>query len=302
MPTSIARHPAILPSDMVAVRGRLTEAIARLEQFDVPVPKDCRLRVAVVVLTSVITADEFPTTALEFTKFVNAMELAEDFHAITAHLPTIGQGETRTQLKAAIRGSLAATEDDREPFRYQSQHWVGAMLREANLNPRIPVRRDRLNPDFIVQPLTSDYGVEVKRPMYERNVRANVEKAAEQLASFGLEGAVLVDVSDCVRQQPMASFQIEVQRLSDLIDGILWNDAARMHRPGYGHVFMAAAYARGAWIVRPGPPVTVTRENYFLATLFRYGKTASFFAGDSIHRRLEIAIAGEGFTMIAGRR
>ena len=95
------------------------------------------------------------------------------------------------------------------------------------------------------------YAVEAKRPQFLRNVIARFDDASEQLASYGLSGGIMMDVTDCVRDIPRGAVDDEVRRIAlSLYDRVFVT--GRGHRPGYGHIMTAGAYARLAWSVDEG--------------------------------------------------
>lgn len=267
-------------NDLELRRAALEGSINILKQFGVIIPESSRLHSACATIAGVISHGEFPTDPPEITELVNALEIAEDFSSIASHLPPNRQTDIRLQLNEAVKGTLAALEDDRAPFRYQSQYWIRSVLIDAGLNPTIPLDTTRENPDFLISPLTILYGAEVKRPMYGKNLASNIEKAASQLSSYSLDGCVFIDVSDCIREQGSDWANNEVRRYSQVADELIWDDERQEHRPGYHHVILVATISRGTWIYRSKPIPTVDRENHVAVKTYahRYGTTAYYAA------------------------
>jgi hypothetical protein len=266
-------------SDLVRRAGRLAVAIDQLTAFGVTVSQGSRLRCALSRIEEVAASGFFPNLPDQITELVNALEAAEDFSAIAAGLPQTNQAESRKQLRVAIGGELSGLEVDREPYRFQTQHWIGTVLRAAGLTTEIPPPSAKESPDYLVGYLTQKYGVEVKRPMYTRNISANVEKAAKQIASFSVRGAIFLDVSDCLRERSTADVGAEVLRLTRIVETQIWDDFRREPLPNYNHVLMICVFARGNWVFVEAPTPLVRRENHVeLYTFYRHGTMAGFAA------------------------
>lgn len=300
-------HTLRLADQLPRLRDELRLAMERLESFGVLIDQQSRLRAAESALEQGITSHDLESDSDRVTELVNAIEIAEDFGAISRSLPQTHEAETRHQLRRAVAGSLLSADDDREPYRYQSQFWMGTILDSAGLHPTLPIVTDGgRKPDFIIQPLTTKYGAEVKRPMHEHNIATNVEKAVSQLEALGVEGLVTVDVSDCLRQVPVERYRNEVERLANEIDDVLWDSSANRHRGRFRRIFLVAAYARGKWLKGSRGSPTLWRVNYFYPTLLTYqhnrGQNLTTLAANQIWNAMRLAIAGADFEVTGGRR
>jgi hypothetical protein len=93
---------------------------------------------------------------------------------------------------------------------------------------------------------TFTYGVEAKRPESFKNVIPRFKDGSEQLNSFGVTGAVLVDAADCVRGLKRQDAELALfEAAQHLIDEIHVQSEGRQAR--YSHIIVTALYARTAW-------------------------------------------------------
>jgi hypothetical protein len=95
-----------------------------------------------------------------------------------------------------LGGTLEGKTKDSTPDDFQSQFWVGTLLAQSGLRPKVlGGTREGVRPDFLIEAATLDCAVEVKRPKNIQSARRAVAAAAGQLHGFGLPGVVVVDLS-----------------------------------------------------------------------------------------------------------
>lgn len=106
------------------------------------------------------------------------------------------------------------------------------------------------SPDLVVASGVSEYGIEAKRPEFARNVVPRMIDARDQLNSYGLQGAVVMDVADCLRDVA-GDKDAEVQRLGRSINAEVFEEG-RGNRAGYSGIIMSATFARTPWTSEDG--------------------------------------------------
>jgi hypothetical protein len=182
---------------------------------------------------------------------LRALELAYDYDDIAATLPSKTVAAVRRELEQSLVGSLEPSASDRRALQLQSQFIVRGALVLAGLDPRHPLPRSGgKSPDLVIENAISEYGIEVKRPEFARNVLPRMMDARDQLDSYGLQGAVVIDVADCLRGHSGDKDE-EVQRLGRLIYEEVFAEG-QGNRPGYSGIIMSGAFARIAWTSEDG--------------------------------------------------
>jgi hypothetical protein len=250
-------------------RDQLASAIDTLNRWGVRVAEDSRLHEARLALVQVAIDGAFPADPGEARSVVNALITAQDFAEIAARLPPHRVAEVRKELQISVdRGSVRQNEDDRQPYQLQSQHWVGTVLDLGGLSPSLPPVRQGKSPDFFVYNGTAKYGVEVKRPVSEKAIRARLQDAIDQLTAVDVYGAVVLDLTDCMKDSHPDTFVPEGERLGNVVDAIIWDEKAQRHHLGFERIIMATAFARGAWSIAQTNPPRVGFVNISASSVF----------------------------------
>ena len=221
-------------------------SIASLRDWGVKVPDNSRLHQALDVLNQAASSGLLAPAHRGDQLGLRALELAYDYADIGATLPLKRVATVRQELEQSLAGSLDPSAVDRSALQLQSQFLVRAALVLVGLSPRHPSPRPRVkSPDLVVENATSEYGIESKRPEYARNVIPRMKDARDQLDSYGLQGAVVIDAADCLRGF-VGNKDTEVERLARSMSAEMFEEG-RGYRPGYSGIIVSGAFARVAW-------------------------------------------------------
>ena len=247
----------------------LDATIAVMAARGVVIAVQNRIRASSDLLRACAAARRLPEDAMDDGTVVHALRNAIDFSDIAKFLP--GRLSKRDQRELAIMvncGTLAETEDARQPYQYQSSLWIGAVLHYGGLAPKVPAvpqRHDVLpNPDYLVERISMQYGVEVKRPMTWQGLERDLfPRALGQLEAREVSGAVVVDISDLVAHVDYGDFNPEVVSASERVVRLAWDDSLKRVRPGCSRAMVVAAFARNAHSVNPeGTLMTIANAMY----------------------------------------
>jgi len=168
-------------------------------------------------------------------------------------------------LQDAAKGTAGRLEEERKPYQFQSQLWIGSVFAAGRLRPRIVPPDTGRTPDFLLCLPGRDYGLEVKRPSSSKSLCRLVEDGAQQLAARGLGGGVAVDCSDCLsretlcrraenpRQPPYVVIDREFEELYRRVGSTVFDWSRREHLPGFAHVNFVIVFAQGWRWLSTGP-------------------------------------------------
>jgi hypothetical protein len=180
---------------------------------------------------------------------LRALELAFDYTAIADTLPPKVVASVRKELQQSLAGPLAPPETAQGPLQLQSQFIVRAALARAGEVPIHPTHSPKLGratPDLLLERGLGRYALEVKRPTAAKNAVPRLEDAHGQLSDYGLPGAILIDLTDCLKGIPGEELDLEVRRLTlSLYDRVFVTGVG--HRPGYSNIMVVGTFARVAW-------------------------------------------------------
>jgi hypothetical protein len=226
----------------------LDQAAATLATWGVKLPAGGRLPQARDILDHAAETGELVPKDRGDDLGLRALEFALDYAAIADTLPPTRVAAVRRDLETSLGGALAPPDELMGPVQMQSQFVVRAALVRAGLSPDHPTQSHHVgkNPDLILENGIARYAVEVKRPRTEAGFLARFDDARDQLVEYGLPGAVLIDVTDCVRSFPLADIDREVRRLAlTLYDRVFVT--GRGYKPGYRSIMVAGTFGRVAW-------------------------------------------------------
>jgi hypothetical protein len=229
-------------------------AISILRAYGVKVPESSRLHQAKDVLMEAVNTGALVPAHRGDSLGLRALETSLDFSAIAATLPPTRVADVRRELSAAVEGGLELAAENQTALQYQSQYVVRAALVRAGLQPMHPLAGPRKGkkPDLLIEQGTMTYGIEAKRPQAARNVVPRMEDARDQLRHYGVAGAVLIDVSDCIRHVARSALDDAVRSHAlSMYERIFVPDCG--YNPGYSGIMLAGAYARVAWTAEDGP-------------------------------------------------
>jgi hypothetical protein len=282
----------------------LSNVITRLEGADIRVPLVGRLRKELRVLQTAATGS-LPTTKREQVVLANAMADAFEFHDIIAAF-----GDQLTTFAAELRDSMKGKHDDRSSraagARFQSQLWLGSVLKMGRYEVRIPTGA-KSRPDFLVEEGISTYGVEVKRPDTVAGAKRKLKEGASQLRSYGVAGAVIMDLSEAVGLHSLAwslrhsieptvqSMHSEFADLDMALKTQTLNELAHQPKPGYEGVVVIFSFARSAvWI--QGPQAGITVVAFAAARSIVPGiKNVRYYHATDLNERIVLGLNRLGF-------
>lgn len=227
----------------------LHAALTALKAYGVHIPVLSRIDQAIEVLEHALATGDLIPAARGDSLGLQALELAFDYSAIATTLPPLPLAAVRRELRDSLRGSLDSGGPDKTAVQLQAQFVVRAGLVRGGLAPTHPTHSTNLgipSPDLLLEKGNSTYAVEVKRPQFERNVIPRLRAARDQLDGFGSRGAVILDVTDCVRGMSPKDIDAEVRRLAIQVYGEVFEDN-RGYRPGYSSIMVAGILARAGW-------------------------------------------------------
>ena len=248
--TSDLREIPVRPVRDVAREARtdLGDSIDALKAWGVKIEEDSRLHQALSILEHAETTGVLAPLHRGDQLGLRALELAFDYSAIARTLPDEKIAAVRRELEQSTQGPLEPTDGGRGAVQLQSQFIVRAALVLAN---EIPIRPAKSKPgvsvpDLVLENGMTNYAVEVKRPEKAKNVVPRMVDARNQLNKSGMTGAILIDITDCVRGASNEQVDCEVSRLAlRMYDLIFANE--RGHKRGYEGVMSAGTFARTAW-------------------------------------------------------
>lgn len=233
----------------------IDKAMRVLTAWGVAIPNDSRLHKAQKILEHAMQTNILVPSHRGDLLGLRALELAFDYAAIADTLPSTPLAAMRRELRNSLIGDIEPPEQSRGPLQLQSQGLMRAAFVSAGLSPLHPTHSPRLgisSPDLVLENGTLRYAIEAKRPQKSGNILARFTEGCAQLAKFGLPGGVLVDVTDCVRGLDLKTVNDEVSRAALSLSEEVFV-AGSGHKPGFGHVMLAGAYARVAWSSEDAP-------------------------------------------------
>ena len=190
------RPVAIIATENIA---RIDRALIKLMECGVRVEAHSRLHQARDVL--VAAAQGLGITPLQRGDDLGlrALETALDYHTIASATRPQMPASVRRELRDSLRGSLSPPPNAFSALQLQSQAVGFAVFALAGCEPHHPAKVQGQSPDILLDRYMSTYAVELKRPQVRGNIIANCHVGYDQLVASGHTGAVLIDVTDCVR-------------------------------------------------------------------------------------------------------
>jgi hypothetical protein len=220
---------ALTPGACDVVADTADEAMDVFAAWDIPLPKQERLRQAVRLLRKVAAARSWGTTEAERARVAAALSVAGDFILIAQCLRGDPVAAISEEIRTALGQGLAALAQGGGHSDLQSQYWFGMLLARAGLRPRVPRAGER-RPDFVVGADTMDFGVEHKRPRTEHSAPGALDKAAGQLRDYGdvhhTPGVIVMNLSDAVGVQRLAGTPLQTPGVERHLIGELFQAQA----------------------------------------------------------------------------
>lgn len=194
--TAILPFIHLTPEACSALAAALRDAIAVLESWNLRVGFS-RLRAAEQHLRQVAKQGSFGESDAQLIQTAKAAAIASDFYLISTALNKDRDDPIAEELEVAIKGNLEGSNKNASPYEIQAQYWVGMLLAQSKLRPKVPPVNGR-RPDFVISLGTLDCGVEVKRPRSTQGIIRCLGDAANQLKDYGLPGVIALDLSACI--------------------------------------------------------------------------------------------------------
>ena len=187
----------LTPKRMADLADGLEDAIAKMEQWGIPVRGGSRLTNALRLLRGVASANAFPEARGTLIAVPHAARDAQELTEIGHVLPDRPLDPVAEALRRVAGGTLG--QSPHRAYQSQSELWVGAMLARAGAFTGVIKDPKDKSPDYVVRNGNMEYSVEVKRPASLAKARTLVSGAATQLLSRRYHGgALVVDLTDCL--------------------------------------------------------------------------------------------------------
>ncbi|HEX6367758.1 MAG TPA: hypothetical protein VF006_02420, partial [Longimicrobium sp.] len=162
--------------------------------------------------------------------------------AIVESLPDERLEVIATDLQRVVGGQLGQMAGKRTAFQFQSQFWAGAMLVGTGVSAVVPPQGSETRVDYLLMNGTINYGVEVKRPEKRETAGKLLRDAASQLRRAKLEGAVIMDLSDCFQEfwhsadVPRGRTEAGFDEMASELSSMIFDEHARKIQPGFENV------------------------------------------------------------------
>ncbi len=133
-----------------------------------------------------------------------AVAAAVDLYHISTCLGDESVRAIAVELGQITHGRLLARSEKSSARNYLSQFWVGALLAQSKLAPRVFANAvpGRSRPDFHITCGGVDFAVEIKRPRRLGSTERNLLHAGDQLRDCGRPGIIVMDATDCMSTDP----------------------------------------------------------------------------------------------------
>lgn len=172
-----------------------------------------RLREARSVLQDVVCKNSFGDSGPDKFETAKAIQTVDDFFQIASVLGPTRVDGIAGELAPAFAGALREIDRSAAPYETQSQFWLATIFARAGIVPMLLAAEVGHRPDYVVSVDTIYYAIEVKRPHSWHSAPDALDRAAAQIRSVELPGAVILDVSACVGADRL---------LSQTADGSPW--------------------------------------------------------------------------------
>lgn len=290
------------PSQDVAAEAAsdLGVAIEAIERWGVTVPPDSRLRQAWSLLTDVSHTGRISPEQRGDTLGHRALQVAMDFADIARTLPTGRHADYRKDLTRAIAGPLYDMAEPGSAAQFQSQLMVRTAFVKAGADTTLPTwsgRDGRKKPDLLIEDGLVQLAVEVKRPSRWKTMMPRATDAAAQILDAGLQGGIVLDVTDCLDGIPPAEWDDKLLRAAEEMAQLFFV-RGRGFQPGYSHILILLLFARPAWYaVEENGNTQVMVYNSSVSWAFAMERgTIGYLRGQRLRAQLERGLNRLGFT------
>jgi hypothetical protein len=152
-------------------------------------------------------------------------------------------------------------------------------------------------PEFYIEHGTERVAVEVKRIESLARIRASIEDARDKFAAQECDGALVIEVSDCLVLDGAESIARQVDDIAATATDVIWqppgSGLATGFKPGFRNVKCLCVVARGAWrTILDGPP---RLEALGIATTSSFAMTRNSMAAHRAERiKNQLTVAFDG--------
>ena len=217
----------LTPAACLEVWYALVYALEQFRRWNIEPPPGSWVDEAAAWLKLVHERGSLGATDDELRRTSAAVAVAVDLYHISTSLAEESNRIVAAEIGRVIKGRLLGRGDLAAGVDYLSQFWVGTLLAQSKLKPRVfgydsPGHR---KPDFLVESGRVDFAVEVKRPRNPHSARRSVLTAAAQLRDHGGPGIVIIDATECMSTDPWA-----VIRQGTRVDNQVREELKGLHR------------------------------------------------------------------------
>jgi hypothetical protein len=250
-PIAIIPFSRLSPSACSALAAAIDDASEVFSRWQLPTGMSTRLLKAKGRLLKVADQDSYGTTPDELYETAKAIILANDFYLISRTLKDDRADPIAEELEVALGGTLSEIETKKKnAFDIQSQFWFGTVLAYSGLHPAVPDSKKR-RPDFLINVGSLSCGVEIKRPKTQASAWRALSSAASQLREYGLPGAIVLDLTQCVNADELilhkgrvSASQIVKHRFYPLADRLTKEASNYSRSDKFGRILLLKMYAR----------------------------------------------------------
>jgi hypothetical protein len=197
------------PAACGKIRRALDSGVAAFRRWGIQPPPGSWIQEATTWLDSVVARNSLGQNDDELKRTSSAIAMAVDLYHIGTCLGEDANRQVAAELAKVAHGRLLGRGDSAAGKDYLTQFWVGALLAQSKLNPRVIAYdvEDQSKPDFLIPKGKISFGVEVKRPRSPTSARRAVHKAASQLRTLNGPGIIIIDATECMSVDPWAVTQ-----------------------------------------------------------------------------------------------
>jgi hypothetical protein len=212
------------PESCAEVRRALDVALETFLHWNIDPPSGTWVQEAAQWLEYVTQRKSLGATDEELQRTSAAIAMVVDFYHISTSLGIEANRQVGAELARLANGRLPGPGRTAAGKDFLSQFWVGTLLAQSKLEPRIPAydRPNQAKPDFLIERGRVSFAIEVKRPQTTHSARRAVLKAGDQLRTLYMPGIIVIDATDCLTVDPWAIHQpdsgVREQRASDIAE------------------------------------------------------------------------------------
>jgi hypothetical protein len=261
----IPEHRRVAPSSCAVLSRRLNRLVDSFKRRGVAVPASSRLVREARALAEVAAVGTFPTNRDSRRVIANAVHDVHEFRKIVALLGLSKAATLTHDLRSALKGTPEKAEPTRRPYQFQSQLWIGSLFAASSLQLTVLLTGAAKSPDFSVKVEGRIYGLEVKRPANAHGLRGKIAEARDQLDARRLQGGVALDVTDCIPQHLLFTYDDDpgdapYAKIDEVFSGlyrqsgdVVFDSSNKRHCPGFECIAFLIVYVNGwRWTVH-GP-------------------------------------------------